>query len=112
MTRTRRDHMKFLTLIKAVTLLHQHQREIKTGDEDGETFEYIEAAEADVKLAWELANHVLMRSLDDVPAQTRRLLLLIDRMVRANASGSRSSGWTTALRGPRCGGTQDGATRS
>ena len=29
MTRTRRDHMKFLTLIQAVTLLHQHQREIK-----------------------------------------------------------------------------------
>ena len=35
MTRTRRDHMKFLTLIQAVTLLHQHQREIKTSDEDG-----------------------------------------------------------------------------
>ena len=81
MTRTRRDHMKFLTLIQAITLLHQHQREIKTSTEDGETLEYIEATEADVKLAWELANHVLMRSLDDVPPQTRRLLLLIDRMV-------------------------------
>jgi DNA primase catalytic core len=81
MTRTRRDHMKFLTLIQAITLLYQHQREIKTSTEDGETLEYIEATEADVKLAWELANHVLMRSLDDVPPQTRRLLLLIDRMV-------------------------------
>ena len=83
MTRTRRDHMKFLTLIQAITLLHQHQREIKTSTEDGETLEYIEATEADVKLAWELANHVLMRSLDDVPPQTRRLLLLIDKMVTA-----------------------------
>ncbi len=83
MTRTRRDHMKFLTLIQAITLLYQHQREIKTSTEDGETLEYIEATEADVKLAWELANHVLMRSLDDVPPQTRRLLLLIDRMVTA-----------------------------
>jgi hypothetical protein len=81
MTRTRRDHMKFLTLIQAVTLLHQHQREIKTSTEDGETLEYIEATEADVKLAWELTNHVLVRSLDDVPPQTRRLLLLIDKMV-------------------------------
>jgi DNA primase catalytic core len=81
MTRTRRDHMKFLTLIQAITLLYQHQREIRTSTEDGETLEYIEATEADVKLAWELANHVLMRSLDDVPPQTRRLLLLIDRMV-------------------------------
>ena len=81
MTRTRRDHMKFLTLIQAITLLYQHQREIKTSTEDGETLEYIEATEADVKLAWELASHVLMRSLDDVPPQTRRLLLLIDKMV-------------------------------
>jgi len=81
MTRTRRDHMKFLTLIQAITLLYQHQREIKISSEDGEKLEYIEATEADVKLAWELANHVLMRSLDDVQTQTRRLLLVIDRMV-------------------------------
>jgi DNA primase catalytic core len=81
MTRTRRDHMKFLTLIQAITLMYQHQREIKTSIEDGETLEYIEATETDVKLAWELASHVLMRSLDDVPPQTRRLLLLIDKMV-------------------------------
>ena len=81
MTRTRRDHMKFLTLIQAITLLYQHQREIKTSMEDGEPLEYIEATEADVKLAWELASHVLMRSLDDVQPQTRRLLLLIDKMV-------------------------------
>ena len=81
MTRTRRDHMKFLTLIQAVTLLHQHQRGIKTSDEDGQRLEYIEATEDDVKLAWELASQVLMRSLDDVPPQTRRLLLMIDKMV-------------------------------
>jgi hypothetical protein len=81
MTRTRRDHMKFIALIQAIALLHQHQREIKTSTEDGETLEYIEATEADVKLAWELASHVLMRSLDDVQTQTRRLLLLLDKMV-------------------------------
>jgi len=81
MTRTRRDHMKFLTLIQAVTLLYQHQREIKTSAEDSETLEYIEATEEDVKLAWELTNQVLVRSLDDLPPQTRRLLLLIDQMV-------------------------------
>jgi DNA primase catalytic core len=83
MTRTRRDHMKFITIIQAITLLHQHQREIKTATDDGEPFEYIEATEADVKLAWELASHVLMRSLDDVQTQTRRLLLLLDKMVTA-----------------------------
>jgi hypothetical protein len=84
MTRTRRDHMKFIALIQAIALLNQHQREIKTSiDEDGETFEYIEATESDAKLAWELASHVLMRSLDDVQTQTRRLLLLLDKMVTA-----------------------------
>jgi DNA primase len=83
MTRTRRDHMKFLTLIQAVTLLYQHQREIRRETRQGKTLEYIAATEADVKLAWELANHVLMRSLDDVQTQTRRLLLLLDKMVSA-----------------------------
>jgi DNA primase len=83
MTRTRRDHMKFIALIQAITLLHQHQREIKTSIEEDVRLEYIEATEADVKLAWELASHVLMRSLDDVQTQTRRLLLLIDKMVTA-----------------------------
>jgi DNA primase len=81
MIRTRRDHMKFLTLISSTALLHQYQRELRTSIEDGETLEYIEASEADVQLAWTLANHVLVRSLDDLPPQTRRLLLLIDKMV-------------------------------
>lgn len=81
MTRTRRDHMKFITLISAIALLHQHQREIKSSTEDGDTLEYIEATEGDVKLAWALTNQVVVRSLDDVQAQTRRLLLLLDTMV-------------------------------
>ena len=81
MTRTRRDHMKFIALIQAITLLYQHQREIKTSIVEDVHLEYIEATEADVKLAWELASHVLMRSLDDVQTQTRRLLLVIDKMV-------------------------------
>jgi hypothetical protein len=81
MTRTRRDHMKFLTLISAIALLYQHQRENKSNSEDGDTMEYVEATEGDVKLAWEMANHILVRSLDDVQPQTRRLLLLLDQMV-------------------------------
>ena len=81
MTRTRRDHMKFLTLIQAVTLLHQHQREIKTASKTASASNTSRPPKHDVKLAWELASHVLMRSLDDVPPQTRRLLLMIDKMV-------------------------------
>jgi DNA primase catalytic core len=84
MTRTRRDHMKFLTLINSITFLHQWQREVKTAtDEDGKPFEYIEATETDVELAKKLIHEVLGRSLDDVQAQTRSLLLMIDGMATA-----------------------------
>lgn len=80
-TRTRRDHMKFLTLINAVALLHQYQREIKSETRHGKTLEYIEATEADVELARQLVNQVLPPSLDEAPPQTRRLLLLLEQMV-------------------------------
>jgi hypothetical protein len=81
MIRTRRDHQKFLTLVQAIALLHQHQREIKTSTRKGKTLEYIEATEADVKLALHLVNEVLTPSLEELQAQTRRLLLLLDTMV-------------------------------
>jgi DNA primase len=85
-TRTRRDHMKFLTLINAITLLHQHQREIKSETRNGKTLEYIEATEADVEMARQLVNQALPPSLDDLPPQTRHLLLLIDKMVGEECS--------------------------
>jgi DNA primase len=82
MTRMRRDHMKFLTLIRAVTFLFQYQRPVQTAG----IGDYIETTEADVELAKELIEEVLGRSLDELPAQTRRLLLLIDDMVAAVCS--------------------------
>jgi DNA primase catalytic core len=89
MTRARRDHNKFLTLIDAIALLHQHQREIKTIPDDGETLEYIEASEADVKLAQALADQVgLKPSLDELRPQTRNLLLLITDMVKSECERS------------------------
>ncbi|MCK5904114.1 MAG: toprim domain-containing protein, partial [Gammaproteobacteria bacterium] len=44
-TRTRRDHKKYLGLIKAITLLHQYQREIKTVQHNGQKVEYIEVTQ-------------------------------------------------------------------
>jgi hypothetical protein len=82
MTRTRRDHMKLLTLVEAIALLHQHQRPIKRDTRDGETLEYIEATPDDVKLAEELMRRVLGPSLDELPPQTKRLLSLIEQMVK------------------------------
>ena len=81
-TRTRRDHVKYLTLIRTIALLHQHQRPLKRVARDGRDVEYIEATPADIALANRLAGEVLGRSLDELPPQTRRLLLLLDEMVR------------------------------
>ena len=75
-TRTRRDHVKYLTLIRAIALLHQYQRPVKTATHSGRTIEYIEVTLEDIDTANRLAHEVLGRSLDELPPQTRRLLLL------------------------------------
>ncbi len=80
-TRMRRDHVKYLKLIEAVALLFQYQREVKSLTVDGEVVEYVEAIVADVALANRLASEVLGRSLDELPPQTRRLLVHLDDMV-------------------------------
>jgi DNA primase len=82
-TRTRRDHTKYLTLIRAIALLHQHQRPRKTREHLGKPFEYIEVTLDDIAVANRLTAEVLGRSLDELPPQTRRLLLLVDQMVAA-----------------------------
>jgi len=73
-TRTRRDHMKYLTLIRAIALLHQHQRPVKTVEHRGKAIRYIEVEAQDIALANRLAHEVLGRTLDELPPQTRRLL--------------------------------------
>ena len=80
-TRMRRDHAKYLTLIEAITLLRQHQREIKTLRQGGTVIEYIEVTLEDIALANRLAHEVLGRSLDELPPQTRRVLGLIEAFV-------------------------------
>ena len=82
-TRTRRDHMKYLALIRSIALLHQHQRPRKTVAHRGQALEYIEVTLDDIATANRLAHEVLGRSLDELPPQTKRLLLLTDEMVNA-----------------------------
>jgi hypothetical protein len=83
LTRTRRDHMKYLTLIRTVAFLHQHQRPIQTALWHGKNIEYIEATPADIAIANRLVSEALGRSLDELRPETRRMLLLIDEMVTA-----------------------------
>lgn len=82
-TRTRRDHVKYLTLIRTIALLHQHQRSTKTVDHRGQKLEYIEVTRDDIAVANRLCHEVLGRSLDELPPQTRKLLGLLDEMVKA-----------------------------
>lgn len=84
LTRTRRDHNKYLTLISSIALLHQYQRPVKTAaDHRGRNVSYIEVTRSDIRTANRLACEVLGRSLDELPPQTRRLLMLIDEAVRS-----------------------------
>lgn len=76
-TRTRRDHLKYLTLIRTITLLHQYQRPIKERD----NLKYIEVTLQDIEAANQIAHEVLGRSLDELPPQTRSLLTKLKGMV-------------------------------
>ena len=86
--RLRRDHVKYLALIDAIALLHQHQRKVATVEVDGASVEYIEVTQADIALANRLAHAVLGRSLDELPPQTRRVLAALDGWVTQQIAGN------------------------
>ena len=80
-TRTRRDHEKYLTLIDAIALLHQHQRVVRRAEQEGQVIRYVQVTLEDIALANALAHEILGRTLDELPPQTRRLLSLLVSMV-------------------------------
>ncbi len=78
----RREQGKYLSLIKAIALLHQYQR--KTGTlkrMDGAKVDYVMVDKKDVELALELGRMVFHRNVDDVSPTGRRLLAEIARLV-------------------------------
>jgi DNA primase len=97
-TRTRRDHEKYLTLIDAIALLHQHQREVKRIEKGGRAVEYIEATPQDIEQANRLADAVLGRSLDELPPQTRAFLEALHTWVRAQPPPEAEKGEPQPLR--------------
>ncbi|MBF0548528.1 MAG: DNA primase [Candidatus Riflebacteria bacterium] len=80
--RTRRDQMKYLTLIRSIALLHQFQRPHKKTVVRGSAESFIEVTFDDIELANRLSNEVLGRSLDELLPQTRRFLDLLFQMVK------------------------------
>ena len=73
-TRHRRDNAKYLGLIRAVALAHQHQRTKKQVVVESKTVTYIEATETDVALAERLCGDVLGTTTDELSPATRNLL--------------------------------------
>jgi DNA primase len=97
----RREQKKYLTLIKAIALLHQHQREVKRARRGDVEVEYVEVEPRDIALANTLARQVLGRSLDELAHPTRQLLKhLVDLTARSGARTftryevRQATGWT------------------
>lgn len=79
----RREQAKFISLVKAITLLHQYQR--KTGSMkriDDTKMEYVEATQKDIDLALELGRSVFARNVDDVSPTGRALLTEIVKLTQ------------------------------
>lgn len=77
-TRLRRDQKKYLTLIRTIALLHQHQRPRRTVH----GIAHVEVTREDIATANRIAGIILGRSLDEMPPQTRRFLDLLWAMVK------------------------------
>jgi len=108
--RARRDHKKYLGLIKAVAFLHQYQRAVKTLEEapstgsgqGGEKIEYIEVIPSDIEKANRLAANILGQTLEELSAPGRVLLTHIRGMVKEKTKECRfnrrqvreSCGWS------------------
>ena len=73
-TRHRRDHVKFLSMITSLAMLHQHQRVRRTVLLDSVAVDVVEAAPQDVEFASELSRHVLVRDAEGLAPQVQRLL--------------------------------------
>ena len=80
--RTRRDHKKYLGLIRAIAFLYQYQRKVKTVEVEKNLVDYIEVSLDDIDRANRMANEVLGQSLDDLAKPSRTLLSTIYHMVK------------------------------
>lgn len=79
--RARRDHKKYLGLIRAIAFIHQFQRKKKSVGVDGESVEYIEVTLDDIDKANQLADEVLGQTMDELAQPSRTLLSLVFKMV-------------------------------
>jgi hypothetical protein len=86
--RHRRDHAKLLSIITAITLLHQHQRDVLSTEVAGTDVAYLQASESDVALGIALAAQVLMRNGDRLSPATRQILDAVEQHGATPADGA------------------------
>jgi hypothetical protein len=82
--RARRDHKKYLGIIKTIAFLHQYQREVKSYSIEGENVSYIEVELSDIEKANRLAGEILGQTVGELSAPSRALLGIVRQMVRAH----------------------------
>ncbi len=87
--RARRDHKKYLGIIKAIAFLHQYQREVKTYTLEGETLPYIEVEPGDIEKANRLAGEILGQTVGELSAPSRALLGTIRDMAKGKGKAYR-----------------------
>ena len=79
---SRRDQPKYLNLIKAVALLRQLAKPIKTWTGNGQAREYIEVDREDIRLANELTTELLGQTLDELSRPGYDLLMQLEKMAK------------------------------
>ncbi len=98
----RREFGKYMALINAITLLHQHQREVKHDLDDGSNTPYIETTVEDIALANELVLEFFPNSLDELAPHTRNLAAEVMKLIEKSGGDTRFTrkalrdfcGWT------------------
>jgi len=86
--RDRRDNQAYMTLIDSIALLHQFQRQRKSKTLHGTSIEYIDVVPEDIAVANMIVGALMGSSIDDLPTQTRRLLLSVHAYVDRQANDS------------------------
>jgi len=77
----RREQEKYLSLIRTIAFLHQHQREHKAINRNGMQTEYIEATLQDIEQANTLMTQAIGTTIGDLSRPSRELLGFIREMV-------------------------------
>jgi len=85
----RREQKKYLTLLKAMALLHQYQRPVKKASKNGVSIEYVEIAKEDLRRVNALASDALSRGLDELTSAGRFLYGEIRKLVKAKGEEKR-----------------------